>query len=206
MHLAALLVGLLACAGIIVLGIRFLLQPRQATLDFGVADDNLRALTEIKGARDITSGVVLLVVLTSSGRATLVHVRTEHDHQLSPLLSRLKWTAGGHGLLGARPRSFQVTPDIPDRRRATQQKEVRPAGPTASKRVSSPPVGTFSSAPDITDAGITTASLTAAAVRTLGLCSYSGAITRRGRPRPEARAGGRVARRRCPPVAGARRA
>lgn len=70
MHLAALLVGLIACAGIIVLGIRFLLQPRQATLDFGVAADNLRALTEIKGARDITSGVVLLVVLASAGRVT----------------------------------------------------------------------------------------------------------------------------------------
>jgi Domain of unknown function (DUF4267) len=70
MHLAALLIGLIACAGIIVLGIRFLLQPHQATLDFGVAADNLRALTEIKGARDITSGVVLLVVLASAGRAT----------------------------------------------------------------------------------------------------------------------------------------
>jgi len=70
MHLAALLVGLIACAGIIVVGIRFLLQPRQATLDFGVAADNLRALTEIKGARDITSGVVLLVVLASAGRVT----------------------------------------------------------------------------------------------------------------------------------------
>ena len=65
--------------------------------------------------------------------------------------SRLKWTPGGHGLLGALPRSYQVTPDIPDRRRATQQKEVRPTGPTASKRVSSPPVGTFSSASDVTD-------------------------------------------------------
>ena len=43
-----------------------------------------------------------------------------------PFFSRLKWTAGGHGLLRALPRSFQVTPDIPDRRRATQQKEVRP--------------------------------------------------------------------------------
>ena len=81
----------------------------------------------------------------------LVHVRTEHDHQLRPFSSRLKWTAGGHGLLGALPRSFQVTPDIPDRRRATQQKEVRPAGPTASKRVSSPPVGTIPAASDITD-------------------------------------------------------
>src|SRR4051794_23081177 len=36
------------------------------------------------------------------------------------------WTPGGHGLLWALPRIYQVTPDIPDRRRATQQKEVRP--------------------------------------------------------------------------------
>src|SRR5512133_3081372 len=35
-------------------------------------------------------------------------------------------TAGGHGLLEAVPRIYQVTPDIPDRRRATKQKEVRP--------------------------------------------------------------------------------
>src|SRR5215207_9690843 len=48
-------------------------------------------------------------------------------------------TAGGHGLLEALPRIYQVTPDIPDPRRATQQKEVRPLRPTASKRVSSPP-------------------------------------------------------------------
>jgi hypothetical protein len=71
MQSAALLVGLIACAAIIVVGIRFFLAPRQATLDFGVAVDNLRALTEIKGARDITSGVVPLVVLAAAGRATL---------------------------------------------------------------------------------------------------------------------------------------
>jgi hypothetical protein len=35
-------------------------------------------------------------------------------------------TPGGHGLLEAVPRIYQVTPDIPDRRRATKQKEVRP--------------------------------------------------------------------------------
>ena len=71
MHLAALLVALIACVAIIAIGIRFFLQPRQATLDFGVAADNLRALTEIKGVRDITSGVVLLVVWASAGRTTL---------------------------------------------------------------------------------------------------------------------------------------
>src|SRR5919202_5450786 len=43
------------------------------------------------------------------------------------------------GLAGGAARSYQVTPDIRDRRRATQQKEVRPLRPTASKRVSSPP-------------------------------------------------------------------
>ena len=45
--------------------------PRQATLDFGIAADNLRALTEIKGVRDITSGVVLLVVWAAVGRTAL---------------------------------------------------------------------------------------------------------------------------------------
>jgi hypothetical protein len=36
-------------------------------------------------------------------------------------------TSGRHGLLEAMPRIYQVTPDIPDRRRATKQKEVRPS-------------------------------------------------------------------------------
>src|SRR5829696_10496304 len=36
-------------------------------------------------------------------------------------------TSGGHGLLEALPRIYQVTPDIPDRRRATKHKEVRPS-------------------------------------------------------------------------------
>jgi len=71
MHLAALVVGLLACAAIIAVGIRFLLQPRQATLAFGIAADSLRGLTEIKAARDITSGVVALVVWASTGRTAL---------------------------------------------------------------------------------------------------------------------------------------
>jgi hypothetical protein len=44
------------------------------------------------------------------------------------------------GCRARRPALTQVTPNIPDRRRATQQKEFRPTGPTASKRVSSPPV------------------------------------------------------------------
>jgi hypothetical protein len=71
MHLAALVIALIACAGIIALGIRFLLTPRQAVLGFGVAPDSLRALTEIKGVRDITSGVVLLAVWAAAGSATL---------------------------------------------------------------------------------------------------------------------------------------
>ena len=71
MHYVALGLGVVACVAIIVLGIRFILQPRQATIDFGIAADNLRGLTEIKGARDITSGVVPLVAWASAGRATL---------------------------------------------------------------------------------------------------------------------------------------
>jgi uncharacterized protein DUF4267 len=71
MQLAALLAAPLACLAIIAIGLRFLVQPRKATLAFGVAADNLRALTEIKGARDITSGVVLLVILAAAGWTTL---------------------------------------------------------------------------------------------------------------------------------------
>src|SRR5947208_4577540 len=71
---------------------------------------------------------------------------------LVPPLPRWRRTAGGHGLLEALPRIYQVTPDIPGRRRATNQEQVRPQiWPTASKRVSSPPVGTIPSASDITD-------------------------------------------------------
>ncbi len=71
MHLAAFVVALIACAAIIAIGTRFLLAPRQATLGFGVAADSLRALTEIKGVRDITSGVVPLVVWAAAGRTAL---------------------------------------------------------------------------------------------------------------------------------------
>ena len=71
MHLAALVVALIACVAIIALGIRFLLAPRQATLGFGVGADSFRALTEIKGVRDITSGVVPLVAWAAAGRTTL---------------------------------------------------------------------------------------------------------------------------------------
>src|SRR3954468_10868632 len=71
MHLTALLIALIAGLAIIVLGARFILQPRQATLGFGIAADNLRGLTESKGARDIASGVVLLVAWASAGRTAL---------------------------------------------------------------------------------------------------------------------------------------
>lgn len=71
MQLTALVIALVGCVGIIVLGIRFLLAPQRATVDFGVAADNVRALTAIKGVRDITSGVVLLAVWAAAGRESL---------------------------------------------------------------------------------------------------------------------------------------
>src|SRR4051794_29286519 len=71
MHLTALLIALIAGLAIIVLGARFILHPGQATLDFGIAADDLRGLTEIKGARDIASGVVLLVAWASAGPTAL---------------------------------------------------------------------------------------------------------------------------------------
>jgi hypothetical protein len=70
-HLAALVVAVIGCVGIISIGTRFLLTPRRASVDFGVAADNLRALTAIKGVRDITSGAVLLVVWAAADAEVL---------------------------------------------------------------------------------------------------------------------------------------
>jgi hypothetical protein len=71
MSLAALIVGLVACAAIIAVGTRFFLTPKRATLDVGVAADDVRALTEIKGIRDVTSGIVPLVAWAAGGQQTL---------------------------------------------------------------------------------------------------------------------------------------
>jgi len=67
MHATALVIAITAAVAIIGLGTRFILSPRRATLDYGVAPDNIRALTEIKGLRDITSGAVVLAVWAGAG-------------------------------------------------------------------------------------------------------------------------------------------
>lgn len=67
MTIAALVVAILGCLFILFIGARFLLVPRAATAAFGVSADNIRALTSIKGVRDITSGIVPLVVLALAG-------------------------------------------------------------------------------------------------------------------------------------------
>jgi hypothetical protein len=71
MHLVALIVALFASVAILAIGARFLLAPRTAMLGYGVAPDSLHALTEIKGVRDITSGVIMFVVWAAAGRSAL---------------------------------------------------------------------------------------------------------------------------------------
>lgn len=68
MAIAALVVAVLGCLFILFIGARFLLAPRVAMAGFGVPEDSLRALTSIKGVRDIASGIVPLVVLAAAGR------------------------------------------------------------------------------------------------------------------------------------------
>jgi len=68
-----------ACAAIIAIGSRFILSPRVAMTGFGVSPDSpkaQRALTEIKGIRDITSGVVPIVVWAVAGPQALGWVLT----------------------------------------------------------------------------------------------------------------------------------
>jgi hypothetical protein len=71
MHLTALLIASIGCVGIAVIGGRFLLTPRRATSDFGVDPDDVRALAAMKGVRDVTSGVVPLVVWAAAGPTAL---------------------------------------------------------------------------------------------------------------------------------------
>lgn len=71
MTVAALVVALLGCVFVMFIGARFLLAPRVAMAGFGVAQYSVRALTSIKGVRDITSGVVPLVVLAAAGHHAL---------------------------------------------------------------------------------------------------------------------------------------
>lgn len=63
----AIVFAVLACVTIAAIGLRFLLRPTAATRDFGVRPDDVRALTSIKGVRDITSGVVPMVVWAVAG-------------------------------------------------------------------------------------------------------------------------------------------
>ena len=71
MHITALVIAVIAAVAIIGLGARFILSPRRATIDFGVAPDNIRALTSVKGVRDITSGAVVLAVWAGAGTHAL---------------------------------------------------------------------------------------------------------------------------------------
>jgi len=63
----ALFVSILGCVFILVIGTRFLLVPKSALAGFGITADRRRGLTNIKGVRDITSGIVPLVALLVGG-------------------------------------------------------------------------------------------------------------------------------------------
>ena len=71
MQIVATVLAVLACVFIIAIGVRFLVTPGQATVGFGIPEGHARGLTAIKGVRDITSGVVLLVVLATAGTSVL---------------------------------------------------------------------------------------------------------------------------------------
>jgi hypothetical protein len=71
MHTTATVLALVGTLGIIGIGLRFLLRPDVATRGYGVAPDDVRAFTAIKGLRDITSGIVPLVAWAAGGSQVL---------------------------------------------------------------------------------------------------------------------------------------
>jgi hypothetical protein len=58
----------------------------------------------------------------------LVRVRSDHNHPHRPFVESLKRTFGGQLSVGAVPRSYQVTPKVLGRRRATEPFRARPTG------------------------------------------------------------------------------
>lgn len=60
--------SLACCGAIIFIGSRFILAPQLATRAYGVAPGNARALTAIKGVRDIVSGIVPFVIWRVAGQ------------------------------------------------------------------------------------------------------------------------------------------
>jgi hypothetical protein len=64
-------VAVLAALGIIVIGLMYLVNPRAATLSFGLplpeAGTNVAWWLRLKGVRDIVSGLVVLALMVSGG-------------------------------------------------------------------------------------------------------------------------------------------
>ena len=111
-----------------------------------------RSSKERRCARTVTSARTSPVPASTAASVceSLVSVRSDHDHPHHPLdRDTEEQITGGHISVGARPRSYQVTPAILGRQRATQPQQVRPR-PTPGLRVSPPPHRGLPVAPDAT--------------------------------------------------------
>jgi hypothetical protein len=64
----ALSTAILSCVAINAIGLRFLFSPKVAAQGYGIAPNNIRAFTAIKGVRDIVSGIVPIVVWQVAGQ------------------------------------------------------------------------------------------------------------------------------------------
>jgi hypothetical protein len=104
MTIAVTVLGVLVCLAIVAIGTRFLLQPDVATEGFGVVPGDVRALTAIKGVRDITSGVVPAVVLAGAGHTafgwSLIAVALTPAADMLIVLSRRGSRAVAFGIHG----------------------------------------------------------------------------------------------------------
>ena len=100
MTTTALIFAVLACVAIATIGVRFLASPTAATRDYGVPPDDTRALMAIKGVRDITSGVVPMVVWAVAGVPALGWALIAAS--ITPWRT---WASSWPATAGARPRS-----------------------------------------------------------------------------------------------------
>lgn len=76
LHTICLSTAALSCLAINFIGARFLFAPQTAAEGYGVSLHDSRAFTAIKGIRDITSGIVPLVVWRVAGTSAFGYAMT----------------------------------------------------------------------------------------------------------------------------------
>src|SRR4051794_39370968 len=109
-------------------------RPHPLAADAARPAQQLTERATRRGHRHVTERPARRLTNRRERVRALMRVRPDHDHLHRPRVwDRYEPIPGGHISVGAMPRSYQVTPGILGRRRATQPKKVRPTADSMEK-------------------------------------------------------------------------